>query len=168
MRIEPAPPLISQAKSAADYAAARQLFEEYAGELGIDLCFQGFGAELESLEAMYGPPAGCLLLAWHGRSPVGCVGVRRLSELSCEMKRLYVRDRVRGGGCGRQLAAQSIERAQALGYERMRLDTLESMTAARRLYASLGFRDCEPYYHNPLPAVRYMELNLGLRNAARS
>lgn len=148
------------ARSDPDYASARALFEEYAAQLGIDLCFQGFAAELENLRDMYGPPAGRLLLATDGREPVGCVGVRRLSEGTCEMKRLYARDSARGQGLGRRLAIAAVAAARELGYTRMVLDTLGSMTAARSLYASLGFRETAPYYVNPNADVKYLELDL--------
>jgi putative acetyltransferase len=159
---------ITQARSAADYAIARELFHEYAERLGVDLCFQGFSAELETLDTMYAPPSGSLLLAWFESVPVGCVGVRRLAAKLCEMKRLYLRDGVRGQGCGRRLAVEIIHRARQLGYERMMLDTLEPMVEARRLYATLGFRECAPYYPNPLPGVRYLELNLRSSDAPQS
>jgi putative acetyltransferase len=168
MRSDVPPLRITQARSAPHYALARELFHEYAARLGVDLCFQGFGSELEILDTMYGPPAGCLLLAWLEDAPVGCVGVRRLSPTECEMKRLYVRDGLRGRGCGRRLAVEIIGRARELGYERMVLDTLEPMTEARRLYASLGFRECAPYYPNPLPGVRYLELNVHSSEAPRA
>lgn len=154
------------ARTDADYAAAARLFVEYAGTLGIDLCFQGFDAELRDLPRMYGPPEGRLLLAWplaHGDSaagPAGCVAVRRLSGGDCEMKRLYVRDTARGTGLGRSLALAIVDAARELGYRRMLLDTLGSMVAARALYASLGFRETGAYYDNPLADVRYMVLEL--------
>ena len=76
------------------------------------------------------------------------------------MKRLYVRALHRGSGAGRLLAERVIADARTIGYGRMLLDTLDSMQAAQRLYESLGFVDAEPYTHNPLAGVRYMQLDL--------
>ena len=176
---------IRPASTDADHAAAAGLFREYAGTLGVDLGFQDFEAELQDLPRMYGPPLGCLLLAWpavareltrsgappvdgvdvagHAErpAPVGCVAVRRLAGEECEMKRLYVRTPARGSGLGRALALAAIDAARGLGYRRMRLDTLGSMAAARAVYASMGFVETAAYYDNPLADVRYMALELG-------
>lgn len=180
---------IRVARAGADYAAAADLFREYAGTLGVDLGFQDFDAELHALPSMYGAPQGRLLLAWAaaprdvvrgcalpaggagaagqaGRlAPIGCVSVRSRDGGECEMKRLYVRDAARGTGLGRALALAVIDAARTLGYRRMRLDTLERMTAARALYASMGFVETPAYYDNPLPDVRYMALDLGEASA---
>jgi putative acetyltransferase len=161
-RLEVGPVTLHVAATASDYADARVLFEEYAGQLGVDLCFQNFSAELEQLPAMYGAPAGRLILARTGSQLAGCVGVRRLKRLTltCEMKRLYVRSEARGLGLGRKLAVASVEAGRELGYTRMVLDTLGRMTAARGIYASLGFRETAPYYPNPNADVNYLELVL--------
>ena len=150
-----------QAATDGEFAIARELFVEYADHLGVDLCFQGFSAELDTLAQMYAPPAGCLILALRAHEYVGCIGVRRLSAEVCEMKRLYVRGAVRGDGLGRRLAQAAIDAAQSIGYQRMVLDTLATMTAARVLYATLGFRPIPAYYKNPVPGVMYMALELG-------
>ena len=149
-----------EAAEAADFAAARALFEEYAAELKIDLCFQGFAAELAQLEDHYGPPTGCLLLARRGAIPLGCGALRRLSGDTCEMKRLYVRAEARGAALGRDIANCLVARARALGYARMVLDTLAGMIPARNLYRSLGFYEIAAYYRNPSPDALYMELDL--------
>jgi ribosomal protein S18 acetylase RimI-like enzyme len=61
------------------------------------------------------------------------------------------------------LTEEIVRVAREIGYERMRLDTLAPMTPARRLYESVGFRQVEPYYHNPLAGAVYYELDLSAR-----
>lgn len=151
---------IQVAQSAGDYGAAAELFRRYAAELQLDLCFQGFEAELGSLETMYGPPRGCLLLARCGGQAVGCVAVRPMDDAVCEMKRLYVAPEWRGSGLGRRLAQEIIECAAGLEYSCMRLDTLERMTSAIGLYESLDFRRSAAYYSNPLEKPVFFELRL--------
>jgi len=155
--------LVRSARSPADLDGTRKLFREYEAWLGYDLCFQGFEAELAALPGRYAPPAGRLLLAEVAGALVGCVALREFGPGIAEMKRLYVRDAARGTGAGRALADRVVADARAIGYSAMRLDTLRlpKMAAANRLYERMGFRDIPPYYPNPLPEARYMELALG-------
>jgi ribosomal protein S18 acetylase RimI-like enzyme len=140
-------------------AAARQLFKEYEASLGIELTFQGFQQEVADLPGAYGPPAGRLFLAT-GAEPAGCVALRSLGAGICEMKRLYVRPTARGARLGRRLAETVIREARAIGYARMRLDTLPSMKEAFALYQTLGFHEIAPYYATPIVGTRFMELGL--------
>ncbi len=139
----------------------RALFREYEQWLGVSLCFQGFDKELAELPGAYAPPQGRLYIIENEGEPIGCIALRPMKEVGvCEMKRLYLRDNVRGHGIGRKLAERIIADARTIGYSLMKLDTLEQMTAARGLYLKLGFRVVPAYYDNPLPNVVYMELAL--------
>ena len=158
---------VRQAASAADIVLARALMQEYADGLNVDLCFQGFAAELAGLPGAYAPPRGRLLLAGTPDAAFGCIALRPFAGDTDEsqtqigeVKRLYVQPAQRSGHWGRRLAQALITEAQAIGYRELKLDTLARMTAARALYAQLGFRECAAYYANPLPEVAYMSLTL--------
>ena len=153
--------MILQAASPDRVEQARQLFQEYAGSLGFHLCFQSFDKELAGLPGDYAPPDGRLLLAEHEGKIAGCVALHKLSDGLCEMKRLYVRPEFRGQALGRALAERVIQEARAIGYARMRLDTIVGqMDSAIALYRALGFREIPPYRENPIPGAIYMELKL--------
>ena len=140
--------------------ALRALIREYGAELGIDLNFQGFEEELAALPGCYAAPQGCILVALFGGTPVGSIALRPLGDDIGEVKRMYVRPAHRGKGIARALIVRLLDRATEIGYARLRLDTLESMKAARSLYEGLGFTRIAPYYRNPIPKVAYYELRL--------
>jgi GNAT superfamily N-acetyltransferase len=141
-------------------AEVRTLLKEYQEALGIDLHFQGFEAELETLPGDYAPPGGRLLLALVDDAVAGCVAMRPLKAETCEMKRLYVRPQFRAERLGRTLAERVISEARSIGYRRMCLDTLPTMGDAQRLYEKLGFRDIPSYRHNPIVGTRFLGLEL--------
>jgi ribosomal protein S18 acetylase RimI-like enzyme len=147
-------------QSDAQLSNIRTLFSEYAASLGFDLSFQDFQKELKGLPGDYSPPTGCLLLAVDEGRIVGCCALRKLSNITCEMKRLYVRPEFRGRGIGKALAEAIIDEARKRGYGRMRLDTVPSMTEAIDLYRALGFKEISPYRFNPIQGALFMELVL--------
>lgn len=152
---------VAQAESPSEIAQARELFLEYAQSLGFSLCFQNFDRELASLPGDYALPAGRLLLAEYEGQPAGCVALHRLEPGICEMKRLYLRPQFRGKGLGRVLADRIISEARQIGYQRMRLDTVEPvMKDAVAMYRRLGFQEIAPYCANPIAGALYMELDL--------
>jgi ribosomal protein S18 acetylase RimI-like enzyme len=107
----------------------------------------------------YAPPQGRLLLAKAGGDLAGCVALHPLEAGICEMKRLYVRPQFRGQGVGKALLNTVLAEAGAIGYQRMRLDTVEPiMQDAVRMYRAYGFREIAPYRSNPIEGALYMEL----------
>ncbi len=148
------------AESEVHFEDGKKLFMEYAASLPIDLAFQRFEEELDTVQDQYGPPSGALVLVYAGSRAVGCAGVRSKGQGIAELKRMYVQPEFRGHHLGRLLLERSVSTARDLGYGKLRLDTLASMTSARRLYESFGFRIIEAYYDNPHADAIYMEKTL--------
>lgn len=150
---------IFEACNASHMESARLLFREYQEWLQVDLRFQDFEDELRALPGLYARPQGCLYLVTERATTelVGCIALRPQSTDRCEMKRLYVRKPWRGIGLGRFLAELCLREAGNIGYTRICLDTIGFLTEARALYTSMGFKETEPYYNNPLKDVLHME-----------
>ena len=139
----------------------KSLFKAYLQELNEDLCFQSFDSEIENPLYKYSAPVGALYIAFYNATPVGCIALQPLREAkTCEMKRLYVVPDARKIGVGDALVQALLLEAQRLGYTTMKLDTLERLQAALKLYVKYGFETVTAYYDNPLPGVVYMQKNL--------
>ncbi len=152
---------ITHAETNEQIDAARELFREYEAWLALDLCFQGFEAELAALPGKYAMPGGRLYLAYVDDKLAGCIALRKLEDETCEMKRLFVREGFRGDRVGVTLVEKLITDAREIGYKRMRLDTYPpKMSKAVKLYESHGFKPISPYYDNPHDDVLFMELDL--------
>ena len=133
------------------------MFREYAAWIGDDFWVRDFEDELAALPGYY----RALVVACDAAGAlVGSAAVKHLPDGAAELKRLYVRPPARGTGLGKRLAAAAIDRARDLGYTVIRLDTLEKMEAARGIYASLGFKPCEPFVEHPIAGVLFFEMNL--------
>lgn len=152
---------IVPAESAAQLDAIRELLLEYWQNRKLELFVFNFDQELAGLPGAYAPPDGRLFLAQWENKPAGCVALRKLESGICEMKRLYLSPKFRGKGVGKILAEFIINEARKIGYQKMRLDTIQAnMQEAIVLYRQLGFNEIAPYRVNPLPGVIFMELVL--------
>ena len=139
---------------------AISLFQEYANSLNISLAFQNFDEELNIINSMYGSPTGCLLLVYDNELPIACAAYRKIGENICELKRMYIKPDYRRKGVGQEIMNILCSRAKLNGYSLMRLDTLDTMTPAIKLYSNNGFYTIDAYYHNPNDGVVYMEKSL--------
>lgn len=149
---------IIRARSVEDIEVATVLFAEYGKSLGLDLAFQDFETEVNTLPGKYAPPWGDILLARDANgNAMGCVAVRPLTPpVCCEMKRLYILPTGRGMGMGKKLVDAVIEIAGSLGYSEIKLDTLPTMGNAISLYTKSGFVPTAPYYDTPLSGTVFL------------
>ena len=144
------------------FMKAKKLFLEYAEAIQVDLCFQDFENELEEIDIQYSKPSGGIFIIIDNETgeSVGCVGIRRFENKIAELKRMYVKDSHRKKGLGKKLLDKAIKLAKELKYEKIYLDTLDSMKTAITLYKSNGFREIKAYRYNPIKGVKYFELKL--------
>ncbi|MFI6853215.1 GNAT family N-acetyltransferase [Streptomyces sp. NPDC050416] len=91
------------------------------------------------------PPAGQLLIARYGGEPAGTAGVRLVEGTTAELKRVFLREAMRGKGGAALLVRAAEDAARALGARRMILDTRGDLVEARALYTRLGYEETEPH-----------------------
>ena len=133
--------------------AGDSLFQKY-------LDIQHYDDEIKHLEIKYGMPYGRLYLAYYDGEVAGCIGLRKIDDKNCEMKRLYVRPQFRGKKIGKQLTLKIIEDAKEIGYSNMLLDTLPFLDIAIDMYKKFGFYEIESYNDSPMSTSIYMKLDL--------
>ncbi len=143
------------------------LFSEYTnmlieGDSSFEkyLEIQHYDEEIKHLESKYGVPYGRLYLAYCNEELAGCIGLRKIDEQNCEMKRLYVRPQFRGRKIGNQLIKKIITDAKEIGYTHMLLDTLPFLKSAINIYMNFGFYRIESYNDSPMSTSIYMKLDL--------
>lgn len=145
----------------------RALFSEYT-ELLIKndesfkkyLDIQNYDEEIEHLEMKYGMPYGRLYLIYYDERLAGCIGLRKIDNQNCEMKRLYIRPELRGKKLANVLVEKIIEDAKKIGYSYMLLDTLPFLQSAIHIYKEFGFYEIESYNDSPMDSSIYMRLDL--------
>ena len=145
----------------------RELFSEYtemlvAGDpdFAAYLKLQKYDEEVLHLERKYGEPPGRLYLVYCGEEVAGCVGLKKLDETSCEIKRLYVRARFRGHKLGEQMVERLMADARAIGYRHILLDTLPFLRTAIQMYLRMGFYEIPSYNGSPMENLIYMKYDL--------
>jgi len=141
-----------------EYKQAAMLFKEYAAWLNIDLGFQHFEEELMQIKTMYGLPEGGIVLCKYGDEFIGCVGIRKIDSKTAELKRMFIKPASQKQGIGKVLLEKAVELAKMLNYKTIRLDTLNYMTPAIKLYRNYGFYEIPAYYNNPNPTAVYFEV----------
>ena len=152
--------IVKVAENEQDFLDAKALILEYVTWLNVDLSFQNFDQEMATLKEMYSKPTGALFLAMSNNKAIGVVGLRKFSDKECEIKRMFVQPNNRGLGIGKLLITNCIATAKVLKYDTLKLDTINLMKSAIKLYKENGFKEIPAYRFNPDAGARYFELNL--------
>ena len=158
---------IRPATTSSDLAAVRQLCWDYRAFLRDVSDVDAHMTEtfypvpkytdlMDRLDTIHARPQGIILLAELDGAPVGCGMSHALDPATSEIKRLYVKPQARGHGLARKLVGALEAQATKDGFTRMVLDTSVNLTAARALYARLGFAARGPYQETPASALPHL------------
>jgi GNAT superfamily N-acetyltransferase len=158
---------IRPATTSADLAAVRQLCWDFhaflrgVSDVDADMTDTFYPVPkytdlMDRLDTIHARPQGIILLAELDGAPVGCGMSHALDPATSEVKRLYVKPQARGHGLARKLVSALVAQAADDGFNRVVLDTSISLTAARALYASLGFVARGPYQETPASALPHL------------
>jgi GNAT superfamily N-acetyltransferase len=106
----------------------------------------GDTSEMNSVDAQeFEPPDGAFLVLLEGGATVAGGGLRRLSDDSCEVKRMWTAPNQRRRGHASALLSALEAEARDRGYSYLRLETGPAQPEARSLYQRRGYRVIPPY-----------------------
>lgn len=92
-----------------------------------------------------------------GNEVIGTVAVKKLSDIRCELKGLYLYKKYHGQKLGFRLAETAVSFARNSGFSQMVLDTVSDYERAMRLYTKMGFKPIERYNSNERADVFMMK-----------
>ena len=127
-------------KEYSDTETIKDLFVEYSQIKGAESCFVSFDKELNDLAGYYS--GGAILVGYEEDTPVACVAVKKISDTTCEGKRLFIKPEYRGKGYARIMIKAMADKASALGFKEVVFTTKpEVMTIGYGLYKRMGFEE---------------------------
>ena len=123
-----------------DTEVVKKLFEEYAQIKGAESCFVSFDKELNDLEGYYS--GGAILIGYEEEKPVACIAIKKINDITCEGKRLFIKPEYRGNGYARIMLKAMIEKASAIGFKEVVFTTKpDVMAVGYGLYKRMGFEE---------------------------
>jgi len=127
--------------SPGDAQAIREVVRVVLAEYGLAPDPAGTDGDLGDIAASYFARGGLfdVVVADDGRV-VGCCGVYRVDETTCELRKMYVLREDRGQGLGARVLRRAIAFARGRGFRRMELETASLLKVAIGLYERSGFR----------------------------
>ena len=121
----------------------------YSEEYGLNEQMEAYVAEVVARFIRgYDPAREHCWIAEQDGIPIGSVMLVRESDAVGKLRMLIVEPKARGLGVGRALVEECIRFARQAGYSEVVLWTHSILTAARRIYAAVGFEIIETELHD--------------------
>eukprot|EP01084_Bolivina_argentea_P168654 292435_1 len=163
-------------KTEQEIESIKNLWREYANTIKGSVCVQNFEKELKEFPDENQPPNGVTFILLNQNKIVGAITMQPIKgnnkviiEKYCELKRLYIQPKHRGNGFAKRMVKKCINRAIKLQYNKIRLNTLSSMSTAQNIYKKMGFIQVTPMEtidddKKSNKDVVFFELNIARKN----
>ena len=127
-------------KECNDIETVKKLFIEYSQIKGAESCFVSFDKELNNLFGYYS--GGAIMVGYEEDIPVACVAIRKINDMTCEGKRLFIKPEYRGKGYARIMIKAMTDKASEIGFKEVVFTTKpEVMRVGYGLYRRMGFEE---------------------------
>jgi putative acetyltransferase len=143
-----------------DRADIERLVFAVLAEHGLKPDPENTDSDLHDIQASYFAEGGRfdLLVDDFGKI-IGSVGLCRVADSTCELRKMYLAPEARGSGWGRRLLEHALAGAAELGFRRVVLETASVLQAAIALYERYGFKRYTPdHLADRCDAAYYLDL----------
>lgn len=132
--------MLFEVKECSDFEIIKGLFIEYSHIKGAESCFVSFDKELNDLAGYYS--GGAIMVGYEEGTPIACVAIRKISDRTCEGKRLFIKPEYRGKGYARIMIKAMTDKASELGFREVVFTTKpDVMSVGYGLYKRMGFEE---------------------------
>ena len=123
-----------------DVKDVQRLVSEVLKEYGLIPDPSVIDSDIADIEKAYLKAGGMFYVVEMDNMIIGCAGLFRIDELTCELRKMYIYPVFRGRGIGRFLLHQLISDAKRLGYRKVTLETASVLKEAINMYKANGFK----------------------------
>lgn len=151
--------IVIRPASNADGARVQNLVFGILREYGLEPDPNGTDRDIGDIETHYAARGGVFeLLEDTAGNLLGTVGLYPIDAATIELRKMYFAPELRGRGMGRRTLARMIERARALGYKKIYLETASVLKEAVALYEKFGFEETDEKHTPRCDAAYFLNL----------
>lgn len=117
------------------------LIEAVLSNYNLSLEPEGADKDVTDLKLYYMDNQGWFQVVEDNNKIIGSVGIYKIDETECELRKMYLYPEYHGKGIGSTLMRNALEKATSLGYKYMTLQTNSLLHKALPLYEKYGFKN---------------------------
>lgn len=137
-------PLLFRPYRAQDLPDIKYLVKNCLAEYNLSYDAESSEKDLDNIEDIYISSGGYFEVVEDVEAEIiGTLALLKVSDELCKLRKLYIRADYRGQGLGKLLLERFIHRARELNYQKILLETVDTLEEAVELYEKAGFRKVE-------------------------